>query len=272
MDCKEQDCGRPVFARGVCRFHYTRQVRAEAKPCVIEGCQEPGVRQGCICEKHYRDRMRVVAPKCTVPGCSTGVKAHGLCEKHYQRKIKHGGPDNTRPRDWGSREAHPLYQSYMTHRRAVPASMCQEWKDDFWAFVETVGDRPSPDHTLRREDTKKPLGPGNWFWKEKTPSADKAAYARNWRANNKRAARSSALKKTFGISVEDYEMMEAKQGGLCALCMKPPSGRFQNLSVDHCHDNGRVRGLLCSNCNLALGLLKDDPELLRRAIAYVTIP
>ena len=62
------------------------------------------------------------------------------------------------------------------------------------------------------------------------------------------------------------EMLEA-QGGVCWICEKPP--RARQLAVDHDHDTGEIRGLLCTNCNLALGNFKDSPERLRKAIEYL---
>lgn len=66
----------------------------------------------------------------------------------------------------------------------------------------------------------------------------------------------------------DFEVLFAEQGGTCAICELPEiSGR--SLAIDHCHETGRVRGLLCNRCNRALGLMKDDPERLLRAINYL---
>ncbi len=58
--------------------------------------------------------------------------------------------------------------------------------------------------------------------------------------------------------------MIEEQGGLCALCYENPA-----VQVDHCHKTGAVRGILCLNCNAALGALGDDPEVVHRAIAYL---
>lgn len=74
-------------------------------------------------------------------------------------------------------------------------------------------------------------------------------------------------KKLYGISVEDYHHMLEQQGGKCAICAQPDEGRA--LAVDHCHTTGRVRGLLCLACNTAIGKLRDDPELIRRAAEYI---
>ena len=72
--------------------------------------------------------------------------------------------------------------------------------------------------------------------------------------------------RTFGLSLDDLERMLIEQGGLCAICERTPARR---LCIDHCHATQKVRGLLCDNCNIALGLLDDDPERLRAALAYV---
>ena len=83
-----------------------------------------------------------------------------------------------------------------------------------------------------------------------------------------------ALQRKYKMGVEDYERMHKEQEALCAICRGP--GFLMNkdrhkikLVVDHCHATGAVRGLLCHNCNRALGLLKDCPERLDRAIHYL---
>jgi len=61
-----------------------------------------------------------------------------------------------------------------------------------------------------------------------------------------------------------------KQNNVCAICSNPEtSKRYRSLSVDHDHSTGKIRGLLCSNCNRALGLLKDDILVLKKAIDYL---
>ncbi len=73
----------------------------------------------------------------------------------------------------------------------------------------------------------------------------------------------------LGISEAEYQVRFKEQGGKCAICHSPFNGKYKRLSVDHCHRSKKVRGLLCSNCNTALGLLKDNPTRLLRAIAYL---
>jgi hypothetical protein len=88
-----------------------------------------------------------------------------------------------------------------------------------------------------------------------------------------RQMKSSQLKTYYGISLEQFEEMEVRQNGLCAICGNPETktirGTVARLSVDHCHDSGKVRDLLCSRCNLTIGALDDDPSLLLRAATYL---
>jgi len=81
--------------------------------------------------------------------------------------------------------------------------------------------------------------------------------------------RKTLLKQNFGMTLEDWDAMLAKQNGVCAICGGPPNGRGR-YHVDHCHTTGTVRGLLCHCCNLGLGNFKDTPELLVAAIDYLT--
>lgn len=100
----------------------------------------------------------------------------------------------------------------------------------------------------------------------------KIRYAKEWRqANLARARKSefkSRLKRKYGITIEQYDDLYAEQGGTCAICCAPPDGE-ERLAVDHCHDTGAVRGLVHRTCNTAIGLLRDDPELLTRAAEYL---
>ena len=77
----------------------------------------------------------------------------------------------------------------------------------------------------------------------------------------------------FNLTVKQYELMLKSQNGKCAICCQPETmklnGKIKRLSVDHCHRTGKVRGLLCNNCNTAIGKFNDDPELLRNAALYL---
>lgn len=75
-------------------------------------------------------------------------------------------------------------------------------------------------------------------------------------------------KRKFGISLEQYNEMLNAQNGVCAICRNTCDAGL-NLAVDHCHDCGQVRALLCKNCNTALGLLKENTDIMQAAIQYV---
>ena len=85
----------------------------------------------------------------------------------------------------------------------------------------------------------------------------------------KRAQRAGHLKRTYGITTEQYEMMVERQGGGCAICGRAPTDG-SSLHVDHEHDTGRIRGCLCFRCNNALGDLGDSPDALVKAALYVS--
>lgn len=81
----------------------------------------------------------------------------------------------------------------------------------------------------------------------------------------------SRLQKQFGITIAEYERMLSDQGGGCAICSAKfgTAKRGDRLAVYHCHVSGKIRGLLCSNCNQGIGKFQDDPRLLERAIRYL---
>ncbi len=105
------------------------------------------------------------------------------------------------------------------------------------------------------------------------PDGDWNSARRQYRSGNPDYYKDKDLQKCFGISLEEYRAMHAAQNGLCAICGNAETsmrnGKFKNLAVDHCHTTGAVRSLLCSGCNPALGYMKDDPALLRKAADYL---
>ena len=90
---------------------------------------------------------------------------------------------------------------------------------------------------------------------------------KQWRAENKRKARDYQLRLKFGISLAQYDEMLETQHGLCAICSNAP-GKF-GLAVDHNHETNEVRGLLCSQCNVALERLEAVSNWTELAIAYL---
>lgn len=222
------------------------------------------------------DRVKV-RKTCTIDGCDRLQVAKGMCELHYRRMKRHGVVQSERLDRWGHRNAHPLYESWKHFSRT--RALSEEWKD-FWQFVRDVGDRPSPVHRICRKDISLPAGPSNYYWREPltdiptNTKAGRALYQRVYRLNNPERVKNAELKKTHGISLSLYNAKLEYQKGVCAICRKPETaldknGQIRRLSVDHCHNHGHIRGLLCTACNRGLGLFQDDAERLIRAAKYI---
>jgi len=85
-----------------------------------------------------------------------------------------------------------------------------------------------------------------------------------WQKRHPERRKSYHRKYLYGLSHEEYTRILGRQNGLCALC-----DSVGPLTVDHCHDTGRVRGLLCYSCNTGIGRFGDNPERLTKAIRYL---
>jgi hypothetical protein len=79
----------------------------------------------------------------------------------------------------------------------------------------------------------------------------------------------SRLKK-YGLTPDTYRALLKSQKDKCAICKAKEPGGNRRWHVDHCHDTGKVRGLLCSQCNVGIGMLKHSPKILKAAISYCT--
>jgi hypothetical protein len=77
------------------------------------------------------------------------------------------------------------------------------------------------------------------------------------------------IKRNYGLEWDEYVALLDKQKGKCFLCGSNGSGKDSRLVVDHDHETGEVRGLLCWNCNVGIGLFKEDTELLNKVIKYI---
>jgi hypothetical protein len=82
--------------------------------------------------------------------------------------------------------------------------------------------------------------------------------------------RAYLLKQKYGITLDDYDELIEKQGGKCAICgTDKPNGHHKRFVVDHNHETGEVRGLLCNNCNSALGYFQDNPDIIAKGFVYL---
>ena len=97
-------------------------------------------------------------------------------------------------------------------------------------------------------------------------------YQRAYREKNREKVRELSRKthimRKFNMTIEQYDKMLKNQNGVCAIC-KDSCSTGNNLAIDHNHTTGKVRALLCKNCNTAIGLMKEDVERMLSAIEYI---
>ena len=122
-------------------------------------------------------------------------------------------------------------------KQALATKRSKQWDED-------------PAHRLKLENRHK-------RWRESDPE------------NYSLCLKKSSLKTNYGLSWEDFERMRTEQNLSCKVCNTHESELTKGLCVDHCHITGVVRGLLCTNCNTAIGLLKDSAQTVEAAAQYL---
>jgi hypothetical protein len=106
----------------------------------------------------------------------------------------------------------------------------------------------------------------------KRQTARSTKWAKAHPKRTKIKAKISHLKTRYGISLDDYQNMLDTQKNCCAVCFTALKENAKNknlVHVDHCHEKGGVRGILCRSCNLLIGHASDDVNILRAAIKYL---
>lgn len=230
MSCSTPDCTKEkVFARGLC-----------------QGCYYRLRRNGSV-----QRRNVVNSGSCSVEGCVKKAFAKNMCQSHY------------------TQAQHPMNHTWRILRSRYPGDYPPGW-DRFETFLSEVGERPTPRHQLRREDAAQPWGASNFRWTQPVGKGSDY-YTKEERSDYEKAWR---FRRDFKTTPERVEQIRAAQGGVCAICGGVEthiykSGKLRDLSVDHDHVSGAVRGLLCVNCNRGIGYLKDSPALLRAAAEYI---
>ena len=118
---------------------------------------------------------------------------------------------------------------------------------------------------------KKSIGGRKSICKVCSNDAQKALYKRR-REEDPEAhtlkLRKQTLKKGYGLTLDDFDRMLQEHNHVCAVCGKPESFR-ENLTIDHCHTTGKIRGLLCTNCNSGIGKLGDTSVAVLKAVVYL---
>jgi hypothetical protein len=202
-------------------------------------------------------------------GCDSDAYSRGLCKYHYGVAYRNGTLNQypRRSERAGVNDWHRLTNVDPSELLA-DCSICGPA-----AEIRLRPPRPSEKRsaecmTMVREH-KKRWGKGrkrdrsNWKKKKYVYPLEQR---RKWASSSPEQRRESRLKATYGITLDDFERMREAQGGRCAICGTSPD----RLVVDHCHESGKVRGLLCAHCNISLGFMRDDPSAARKASEYLS--
>lgn len=108
-----------------------------------------------------------------------------------------------------------------------------------------------------------------YYQKECKTCCRERKYAWHKTKNGKLSSTNTKLKQRFGITLDQYNKMYEEQEGKCLCCGATESEFGHRLAVDHCHTTGKIRGLLCKRCNVALGNLKENKETILNLFKYV---
>lgn len=97
---------------------------------------------------------------------------------------------------------------------------------------------------------------------------ERTAYQNKWYHKNQEHIYNKNILRVYGLTREQYNTMALAQNGVCAICGETDKGG-KKLNIDHDHNTGQVRGLLCYKCNSGLGSFEDNPRLLNKAVCYL---
>ena len=137
-------------------------------------------------------------------------------------------------------------------RKNNPEKAKEKWRADYARNAE----KRRAEARVRYERNSEKINQRSKEWRKNNPEKVKEIY--------RRSARPAALKRLYGLTVQDFSRMEVEQKGCCAICFQP-----RKLVVDHCHKTGKVRALLCYACNSALGSFQDSIQILENAQNYL---
>lgn len=243
--CTYPDCSRPLAAYGLCITHRRMQLRGDplrpiagprqvnkGKICAFDGCERPAYCVG-LCRGHDTQRKR-------------GRELHAIGDTDRIRAIRKAHWASLTEEERKARLApmHAPRRRSEAHARAISESLKARWRVGY------------------KIDERQCRGCGCAF----QPNSGS-----HWWCEPACRARLRRLRR-HGLEFADYAAMLERQRWGCAICGRSErgwGGKEAALVIDHCHATGRVRGLLCGECNTALGRFGDDPAQLRRAADYL---
>lgn len=202
----------------------------------------------------------MVVAICSIDGCEGKVKAKGYCLQHYTRWRRHGDPSIVL--------RGPLAPVPQVAEKLCPA--CGETKpiDAFGPDKRNRDGRKGRCHSCERQHQYEWRAAHPERWQEIQQGHHVRRTPDRWK---------SRIKAEYNITFEEFERMLAAQGGGCAICGGARNGPGKRFHVDHDHTccprvgscGNCIRGLLCGNCNAAIGLLGEDPKRLLAAADYL---
>lgn len=283
--CSVEGCGGKHRARGFCQTHYFIERRlghlpakgrepAAVRPCVHCGEPIPAWRTrsaifcGPLCKRQAQYEKEKTEPPayrnepCSVDGCGSARFGRGLCQKHYGRLRSKGSTDDVR------KNARPPCSVEGCQNPNSAQGLCDMHRDRVRRAEERVvrlAARPARTclgcgGPLRPDQRTETL-----FCSRKCKDVERRRTGRTSDAGLKYYYRAN-----YGMTRAEIAALLVSQDGKCAICgVGDAGGRHGNFHVDHDHETGRVRGMLCHSCNIALGHFKDDPSVLQSAIDYL---
>jgi len=205
---------------------------------------------------------------CAVADCLNPAKTRGWCHKHYVRWWKHGDPLIVQLAGWGNR---PRQHQTCSVDDCATRPLARGWCRKHYKRWQATGDP-----TLTLPTGRPELGvcqrshEPNWYVYEQGRRVNRTCRTcRNERRFSPEGIaehRDRELQRLYGISSAEVDALLTSQGGVCAICARSP----EPPHVDHDHQTGAIRGILCNSCNLAIGMLQDSPDIVQAALTYLT--
>lgn len=202
--------------------------------------------------------MRNVGLTCSVESCGSAAFCKGLCEIHYDRMRRLGTTDlPAKTKDSLCVECAQRFAVYSTGLCRACTQRARRGAQPIQGICQHCGTTYVSKRTYSADSGR------GMFCTRRCKDLYRVA---NGQAAE--ASRKSFYKTKYGLTLEQVQALRALGCGICG--QQGIEGRWGNLHIDHDHKTGKVRGALCSSCNLGLGKFRDDPDLLRKAAEYLT--
>lgn len=213
-------------------------------------------------------------PQCSVDGCQTGVKAAGYCSRHYAQMHLTGSITPMIARECLLAECDVMFmpkrrdQRYCCGRHASKGWRLEQGKADPQTRNCSEPTCGKPFHTYRAWQRFCSPTCADTFKRTDPELTERHRTKMRTRYHTDPTVKVRTRLGRYGLTVEQYEAIFESQESACAICHSPDP-RGDHWHVDHDHNTGRVRGVLCARCNVGIGHFGEDPERLLAAIHYL---